>query len=190
MPYSFRSEQWLPYPVETVFAFFADPENLPAVLPPRQRARIERVTLVPPPRVNGVKTSSAAAGTGSRIVLSLRPLPWIPIRVRWHAEITQFDANRSFCDRQLRGPFAYWQHSHRVRALDRNGPTVLTDEVEYDLPLGFLGHMAHALFVQKQIEAAFAYRREKTLETLARATSAPAQPAKPSTKPPQETRAS
>ncbi len=187
MPYSFRSEQWLPYPVETVFALFADPENLPALMPAWQRARIERITLVPPPSAGGIK--APAAGAGTRLVLSLRPLRAIPIRVRWHAEIVQFEGNRSFCDRQIRGPFAYWQHCHRVRALDRNGPTVLTDEVEYDLPLGILGHMAHALFVQRQIEAAFAYRHQRTLEALARAASAPAQPAQPS-KSPRGTRAS
>ena len=173
MPYSFRSEQWLPYPVEIVFAFFADPENLPVLIPSALRARLERTTLVPPTRVNGASYSSGAAGAGSQIVLSLRLLPPVPIRVRLHAEIIDFEANRSFCDRQIRGPFSFWQHSHRFRALDRNGPavTVLTDEIEYDLPLGPLGSLAHALFVRRQIEAAFAFRRERIAQELARAAS-------------------
>ena len=29
MGYTFQTEQWLPYPVEDVFALFADPRNLP-----------------------------------------------------------------------------------------------------------------------------------------------------------------
>jgi ligand-binding SRPBCC domain-containing protein len=167
MPYSFRSEQWLPYPVETVFAFFADPENLPALLPPWQHARLESMTLLSPQRANG-KTPSNAAGAGSRITLSLRSLPFLPIRVRWDAEITQFEANHSFSDRQIRGPFASWQHNHRFLSLDRNGPsvTVLTDEIEYDLPLGPLGNIAHALFVRKQIESTFAFRREQVVKAL------------------------
>jgi ligand-binding SRPBCC domain-containing protein len=168
MPYSFRSEQWLPYPVETVFAFFADPENLPALLPPWQHARLESVTLVAPPRTNG-KGLSNAAGAGSRIKLSLRSLPFLPIRTSWDAEIVQFEANHSFCDRQLRGPFTYWQHNHRFLSLDRNGPsvTVLTDEIEYDLPLGPLGSIARALFVRKQIEKTFSFRREQVVRALA-----------------------
>lgn len=169
MPYSFRSEQWLPYPVETVFAFFADPENLPALVPPALCARLERTALVPPTRVNGASYPSSVAGAGSQIVLSLRALPLVPVRVRLHAEIIGFEANRSFCDCQIRGPFAFWQHNHRFRALDRN-VTILTDEIEYDLPLGLLGRLAHALFVRRQIEAAFTFRRERILQTLARIT--------------------
>lgn len=178
MPYSFRSEQWLPYPVETVFAFFADPENLPALLPPWQHARLEGVTLVAPPRANS-KALSNAAGTGSRIKLSLRSLPFFPVRISWDAEIVQFEANHSFCDRQLRGPFTFWQHNHRFLSLDRTGPgvTVLTDEIEYDLPLGPLGNIAHVLFVRKQIEKTFAFRREHVVKALAK--TVPGQAEKP-----------
>ncbi len=178
MPYSFRSEQWLPYPVETVFAFFADPENLPALLPPWQHARLESVMLVAPQRANS-KALSKAAGAGSRITLSLRSVPPLPIRTRWDAEIVQFETNHSFCDRQLRGPFTFWQHNHRFLSLDRTGPgvTVLTDEIEYDLPLGPLGNIAHALFVRKQIEKTFAFRREQVVKALAQA--APTKTEKP-----------
>ncbi|HEY5057223.1 MAG TPA: SRPBCC family protein [Acidobacteriaceae bacterium] len=185
MPYSFRSEQWLPYPVEAVFAFFADPENLPALMPPWQRVRIEKLTLVPP-RGDAAHLSAKAAGAGSRIVLSMRAIPLVPIRVRWDAEIIEFEPNRHFTDRQVRGPFAFWQHTHHVRALDRNGPgvTVVTDEVNYDLPLWIFGHMAHALFLHRQIEKVFAFRRERIIDALARATST--QPAAS----PQDTRAS
>lgn len=169
MPYSFRSEQWLPYPVEAVFAFFADPENLPALMPPWQHARLESVTLTAPPRSGTTKSLSKAAGTGSRIALSLQMLPFLPIRTRWDAEIVQFEANHSFSDRQVSGPFAFWQHYHRFLSLDRNGPsvTVLTDEVAYDLPLSLLGNIAHSLFVRRQIEKTFAFRREQIVKALA-----------------------
>jgi len=187
MPYSFRSEQWLPYPVDAVFAFFANPENLPALMPPWQRVRIERLTLVPP-RGNGTQVPAKAAGAGSRIVLNMRVVPGIPIRVRWDAEIIEYETNRHFTDRQVRGPFAFWQHNHHVRALDRNGPgvTVVTDEVNYEIPFSIFGHMAHALFLHQQIEKIFAYRRERIIDALARATST--QPAASAA--PQDTRAS
>ncbi|HEY5214106.1 MAG TPA: SRPBCC family protein, partial [Acidobacteriaceae bacterium] len=45
----FHTEQHLPYPIETVFAFFADPANLPRLMPAWQRARIDHATFVPPP---------------------------------------------------------------------------------------------------------------------------------------------
>lgn len=37
----------------------------------------------------------------------------------------------------------------------------MTDIVHYQLPLGFLGTMAHKLFVKRQLERIFSYRREK-----------------------------
>jgi ligand-binding SRPBCC domain-containing protein len=158
--------------VAAVSSPLANPENLPALMPPWQRVRIEKLTLVPP-RDRSMQLPSKAAGAGSRIVLSMRAIPLVPIRVRWDAEIIEFEANRHFTDRQVHGPFAFWQHSHYVRALDRNGPgvTVVTDEVNYELPLSILGHMAHALFLQKQIEKVFVYRRERIIDALARATS-------------------
>ena len=39
---NFQAEQWVPYPIEQVFAFFSDPANLPRILPPGQRARIDQ----------------------------------------------------------------------------------------------------------------------------------------------------
>ena len=49
MRHFFQAEQWLPYPIETVFAFFANPENLPPLMPAWQKARIEKLSIVPPP---------------------------------------------------------------------------------------------------------------------------------------------
>ena len=49
MRHHFNAEQWLPYPVELVFAFFSNPENLPRQMPTWQKARIEEATFAPPP---------------------------------------------------------------------------------------------------------------------------------------------
>lgn len=170
MPYSFRSEQWLPYPVEIVFAFFADPENLPALTPPAQQARIDKLQLVPPSGTTPAQRPSRAAGVGSLISLSWRPLPPLPLRIRWLAEIIEYRTNDAFTDRQVRGPFRYWLHKHRVRPVgDRRAPgvTVLSDEIDYELPYGILGTLSHH-FVHSQLEKAFAYRRAHLADALAR----------------------
>ena len=177
MPYSFRSEQWLPYPVDTVFAFLADPANLPALMPEWQRSRLVEVSLVPPRRAAGAADSAKAAGAGTRLVLSLRPIPHLPIRVRWHAEIVEFAWNDRFSDRQISGPFAWWEHHHRVRALDNNGVgvTILTDEIEYEMPFGALGRLAHSMFVRQRIEEAFNFRHAQIAAALALASRPAAQ---------------
>jgi ligand-binding SRPBCC domain-containing protein len=173
MRHTFEAEQWLPYPLEPVFAFFANPQNLPRLMPDWQKARIEEaVYTAPPPRPAGVQPGlrSLAAGVGSRMTISFKPFPFSPFRVPWEAEIAEFAWNDHFCDIQLRGPFAYWRHCHRLRAETRaegNG-TLLRDELEYELPMGPLGELAHAIAVRGQIRRIFDLRHRRTAELLAR----------------------
>jgi ligand-binding SRPBCC domain-containing protein len=61
-----------------------------------------------------------------------------------------------FVDEQRVGPYALWHHQHRFSEVQ--GGVEMTDEVNYALPLGVLGTMAHALFVQRQLNAIFDYR--------------------------------
>jgi ligand-binding SRPBCC domain-containing protein len=184
MRFSFQAEQWLPYPPELVFAFFSNPENLPRLMPNWQRARIEDAVLVPAPQppAGSRHYTICAAGAGTRLTLSFRPFPFSPVRVPWAAEITDFVWNTRFCDRQLRGPFAYWNHCHSIEAQSRPHQTVpgehadskdstagtlLRDHVEYEMPFGFLGRLAQTLFVNRQLRATFKFRHQRTSVLLA-----------------------
>ena len=115
MRHRFHGQQWLAFPVERVFAFFANPANLPRLMPDWQKARVEEANLVAPPSLAGEQGRPVAAGTGSRITISFRPVPLLPLRVPWDAVIVDFEWNRTFCDEQRpRGPFQYWRHRHSV----------------------------------------------------------------------------
>ncbi len=168
MRYHFRSEQWLSYPVEDVFRFFSNPNNLPLLMPDWQKARIDRSTLTPAPPYPLQPIGSPVAGTGSRITLSFRPIPLSPLRVSWDAEIDQFAWNDYFCDLQLRGPFRYWHHCHRVFPETRNEThgTLLRDDLHYEMPLGPLGQLANWVAVRGQIRSTFAFRHRRTRELL------------------------
>jgi len=163
----FETEQWLPYPLEQVFAFFADPQNLPRLMPAWQRARIESAALIPPPppQRSFVGFDAIRAGTGSRMTLTIRPFPFSPIRLPWEALIEDFRWLKGFCDVQTRGPFKYWRHCHTVLPSGRG--TLLTDSVEYELPMGALGTFANWIFVRHQLAATFRFRQRRTLELLA-----------------------
>ncbi len=176
--HSFISEQWLPYPVETVFSFFSNPENLPSLMPEWQKTRVEHALLVappPPPEAIPGSPRSVAAGARSQIKLSFRPFPFSPLRLSWLAEIQDFTWNASFSDYQMKGPFTYWKHRHSVQAETGTGAdgqeiqgTRLVDEVSYKAPLGPLGVIADALFLRAQLRATFAFRHSRTLELLSR----------------------
>ena len=105
MRHRFQTEQWVPYSVERVFAFFANPANLPPLMPAWQHARVERAHYLPPPAAPVFDKAGLVAGEGSLISISFRPVPLLPVRLGWDAYIAEFRWNDSFCDEQRRGPF-------------------------------------------------------------------------------------
>jgi ligand-binding SRPBCC domain-containing protein len=163
----FQAEQDIPYPLETVFCFFADPANLPRLMPAWQNARIDQATYVAPPLppVPFAGSDKIIAGNGTRLTITIRPVPLSPIRVPWEASIEDFHWLSGFCDVQLRGPFRYWRHCHTLHAVPAG--TRLRDAVAYELPLGPLSGVANALFVRHQLAATFRFRQRRTLELLA-----------------------
>ena len=176
-----ETSQWVPYPVELAFAFFANPHNLPHLMPPELAARIEDVRLQPPPpRPVAVdparRFKSVAAGKGSEILVSFYPMRWFPQRLSWTARIVEFAWNSHFIDEQVHGPFASFRHRHGIVAQLRDGVegTLVTDLVEYALPGGAFGLLAGRTF-HKQLEQSFAYRQKRLPEILAAASRQAAQ---------------
>lgn len=153
--------------MELVFAFFADPANLPRLMPAWQQARIEEASIVAPSAPSQA-LFTPMAGAGTRLTLSFRPFPFSPVRLQWQAEIVSFVWNSHFSDTQLRGPFAYWHHIHTVNAESHNGEagTLLQDEVQYQLPFGRAGGVAQPL-IAWQLGKIFSYRHRRTRELLA-----------------------
>jgi ligand-binding SRPBCC domain-containing protein len=161
---SFITEQWVPFPVDRVFAFFTDPLNLPRLMPLWQDARIDSLELQQP---DG-RSLPHTAGRGSRILLSFRPLPLSPIRLRWLALIDDYAIDHHFCDMQVTGPFGYWRHCHLMNAEahgDADG-TRVTDVVDYEWPVGRLGRAIDALGGRLQIRQLFRYRQRQFLRLL------------------------
>ena len=130
--------------LDETFAFFADPRNLEAITPPWLHIRI----LEAPGRL----------GPGSCIRYRLR-LYGIPIR--WLTEIESWQPPRSFTDRQLRGPYLVWLHTHRFTPLATG--TEIYDNVRYRVPGGPL---APARLVRGLVREIFDYRAERLRELL------------------------
>ena len=134
--------QLVPRPRREVFAFFADAHNLERITPSTLRFRI----LTPDPIALG-------AGTCIDYRLSLLGVPF-----RWRTLIEAYEPEVRFVDVQLRGPYRSWRHTHAFE--DAPGGTLMRDRVEYELPLGPLGALAHGLLVRRQLRAIFDHRRD------------------------------
>lgn len=97
---------------------------------------------------------------GLMIAYTVRPLFGIPMS--WVTEIKTVKDNQFFVDEQCQGPYTIWHHEHHFKEVE--GGVEMTDIVSYVLPLGFLGKMAHPIFVRKKLEEIFAYRFQKVEE--------------------------
>jgi ligand-binding SRPBCC domain-containing protein len=166
---------WIPFPVEPVFLFFANPENLPRLMPAALDTRIETLRLVAPrtAAVGTVPPSIPLAGAGSEIETSFLVSPLVPFRTRWIARITEFEWNHHFADMQAEGPFKSWLHRHELTPETREGVTgtIVRDRIEYDVGFGFLGRIAQNLFVRHNLRATFAHRQRVLAGLLQQAAS-------------------
>jgi ligand-binding SRPBCC domain-containing protein len=168
MSHHLQFEQWVPYPLGQVFAFFSNPENLPRIMPAASATRLDRLTRVPPvPSEEG--TGDEAAGIGSLIFTSFRVVPFLPIRARWIARIVEFEWNHYFADVQDKGPFKTWHHRHEFVSEIRGSieGTLVWDAIEYDVGFGWLGSIVNGLFVRPQMERTFKERQTKLPGLLA-----------------------
>ena len=134
-------------PIEKAFAFYGDERNLEPMTPPWLHFAVTS------PR-------PVAMEAGALLEYRLR-LHGVPIR--WRTRIETWEPPLGFVDYQEKGPYALWEHTHLFEA-DGDGATVIRDRVRYALPLGPLGGIAHRLFVRRDLERIFDFRRD----TLAR----------------------
>lgn len=128
----------------TVFAFHEAPDAFARLQPPWQKTKI-----IQPP-------SSLEVGTIVILRAKLGPF-WQTIE----AEHVAYEPGVMFADKMNRGPFARWLHRHTVseRGLEE---CLLTDDVEYELPLGAVGRLLGAGLARRQLDKLFAYRHEIT----------------------------
>ena len=129
---------FLPHPIDRVFPFFAEAENLETLTPPLLKFRI-------------VTPRPIEMRVGALIDYKLR-VHGIPLK--WRSEITAWEPPFRFVDEQRRGPYRLWVHEHRFEEVD--GGTRVEDRVEYAV-LG--GTLIQKLFVAPDLKRIFAFRQ-------------------------------
>lgn len=151
--YTFTTELWLPRPRAEVFAFFGEARNLEVITPSWLRFEV----LTPAP-------FAMRAGTLIDYRIQIHGIP-----VRWRTEIMDWNPPHQFVDVQRRGPYSLWHHKHTFA--EHNGGTNCADRVQYR-PHG--GALMNWLFVRRDVERIFDYRRKRLLEMFDAPAAAPA----------------
>jgi ligand-binding SRPBCC domain-containing protein len=141
--FTLTAEQELPIPLNEAWEFFSSPANLAKITPKEM----------------GFNITSELSGKmypGQIISYVIGILPGV--KSNWVTEITQVQEGKFFIDEQRFGPYKMWHHEH-IFEESKEG-VLMKDKISYKLPFGFLGGIAHSLFIKKQLQEIFRYRIE------------------------------
>lgn len=138
----YYSEQFVPFEINKVFDFFTNYKNL------------EKLT----PKIFDFKVQTLSSQEMTKGTLIEHKLKIKGVSVGWHSLIETFNRPYEIVDVQLKGPYAYWRHSHLFKEVP--GGTLIIDEVRYKIPLGVFGFMAMGAFVDNDLSDIFEYRRK------------------------------
>lgn len=144
-PFSLTRQQTFSRDLDEVFAFFADYKNLELITPPWLRFRIL-----------GASRPEMSEGMTIDYRLKVHGLP-----IRWRSLVSEWDPPYSFVDQQVAGPYKVWIHRHTFEPTEAG--VLVTDRVDYAVPGG---RLIERLFVRRDLERIFDFRREQLIELL------------------------
>ncbi len=132
--------------MEKAWEFLSSPKNLKTITPEYMSFNI----------LSGAEKPMFAGQLIQYIVT-----PILGIKTKWVTEITHVKEGEYFVDEQRFGPYALWHHKHFIREID--GGVEMEDIIDYKVPLGILGQIAHPILVKPKLEEIFAYRQKKLI---------------------------
>ena len=142
--YQFSSVQYLKTDLNSIWKFASSPQNLKKITPDYMLFNI---------------TSNIKDPIYPGMIISYDVSPILKIKLNWVTEITHVVENKYFIDEQLIGPYSLWHHQHFFEA--EGDKVKMTDIVTYKPPFGLIGRLANRLFIKKQLESIFEFRRSK-----------------------------
>lgn len=149
MRYTFHTQQQLQCDVDTAWKFFSSANNLSKITPKNMHFN--------------VLTDLGDDDIYEGMIIDYTVAPLLGIPLKWRTVISQVQPKLSFTDFQEKGPFKLWKHFHEFIPNEKG--VLKKDTVEYELPFGFIGGIAHSLVVKNKVSGIFDYRY-KVLEEM------------------------
>jgi hypothetical protein len=137
----FTSEQFVNEPLDKVFEFFSNADNLEKITPPAFGFKV-------------ISKSTDHVQVGTLINYKL----WLDglIPLKWQTLITEWRPPFMFADLQKKGPYKKWHHTHTFETLGSG--VLMKDQVDYSLPFGLLGLIIAGWKVRRDIRKIFNHR--------------------------------
>ena len=146
MVHTLELSQFVPADPGRVWEFFSNPRNLRDLIPPKMDFRI--------------LGDPGPMYAGQMIAYRIRVAPGV--RVGWLTEILHVTPGCYFVDEQRVGPYRLWHHEHHF--LPRDGGVEMRDRVTYSIGFGPVGEAAHSIWVKRQLDGVFEFRKGKVQE--------------------------
>ncbi len=140
--YAIKFVQNLPVSIDQAWDFFSKPVNLKDITPSNLGFNL----------ISKYHGDTMYAGQ----IIEYKVSPVFGIPLYWMTEITHVQAKDYFVDEQRFGPYSLWHHQHHFKLIE--GGVEMTDIVHYKIPFWFIGDIANALFVKKQLQQIFDFR--------------------------------
>ncbi len=141
--YQFKRSQHVHATIDDVWDFISSPANLKEITPDHMGFDI----------TSGDLPEKMYPG----MIISYKVSPLLGIKMNWVTEIKNVVDRSFFIDEQRVGPYAMWHHQHHIEA--SGNETMMHDIITYTPPMGFLGSVANTLFIKKNLNEIFDYRR-------------------------------
>ncbi|MFX0557147.1 SRPBCC family protein [Maribacter sp. CXY002] len=145
--YQLRAKQSMPISKIEAWDFLSDPANLKVITPEHMGFHI-------------LSGADKDMFPGQIIQYTVKPFPGLS--TKWVTEITHVKEGEYFVDEQRFGPYALWHHKHFIKEIP--GGVEMEDIIDYKIPFGILGQLAHPLIVKRQLKQIFDYREGKLIE--------------------------
>tara|TARA_B110000438_G_scaffold85581_1_gene85070 strand:- start:14297 stop:14770 length:474 start_codon:yes stop_codon:yes gene_type:complete len=129
--------------IKEVFQFFETPKNL---------------NLITPSWLNFKIIQTVNSNTFKNQEINYK-LTLHKITFKWKSEIIDYKKNISFCDKQIKGPYLFWEHSHLFSKVGEK--TFMEDIIKYKV---LFGTFSNNLFIKQDLRKIFEYRQKKIQE--------------------------
>ena len=145
--YQIKTKQKLPISSKEAWQFLSNPNNLAEITPKYMNFKI---------------LSGADRPIFAGQIIQYKVTPVLGITLKCVTEITHVKENEYFVDEQRFGPYSLWHHKHFIKKI--NGGIEMEDIVDYKIPFGILGQIAHPLFVKNKLRQIFKFREKKLIK--------------------------
>tara|TARA_Y100001960_G_scaffold69344_1_gene73335 strand:- start:179 stop:685 length:507 start_codon:yes stop_codon:yes gene_type:complete len=138
--YRLSIDQKIKLPVDKVFDFFSQPENLEKITP----SEIGFQIITPTP-----------IEMKKNLIIDYK-IKICGFPVSWKTCIINYKPPIFFSDIQIKGPYSMWEHTHIFKECESG--TKISDIVYYKPPLGLIGVIVNYFFISKMLKKIFNYR--------------------------------